>query len=58
MPDITFKFDVGDRVKTNLDDEGMIDSATNIGTGPHRYYVKFKGGRGSYFDEDDLSLME
>ncbi len=58
MPDIKFKFDVDNKVKTHLGDEGAVDSAAYTKTGPHRYWVKFAGRSADYFDEEQLTLVE
>lgn len=57
MPNVEYKYDVGNKVTTNTEDVGVVDSITYTKRGPHRYYIKFiKGkGKGSYFDECDLN---
>lgn len=58
MPEVNFKFDIGDKVKSHLGDEGVVDTVSYIKTGPNRYWVKFSGRSGDYFDEGQLTLVE
>jgi hypothetical protein len=57
MPTVEFKFAVQQKVKTVLGDEGIIDMQ-GFGGGNIRYYVLFKEGKGSWFDEEQLTAVE
>lgn len=57
MGDVSFKFEPKQKVKTIMDDEAIVDMAAYDG---HviSYYVKLKGGKGQWFDEDQLTDNE
>jgi hypothetical protein len=57
LPTVEFKYDLGTRVKTVVDDEGVIDDLS-YGVCGNRYYVLMKGGKGRWFDEDQLTPLE
>ncbi len=58
MPTVDFKFSPNQKVQTPLGEVGIIDQC-GLTSGPiSRYYVLFKGGKGAWFDEDQLTVVE
>ena len=51
--DVTFRFEVGDRVTTVLGDEGVIDTCAVEKAG-NRYYVIVRGGTATWYHENKL----
>ena len=57
MKVVSFKFEPKARVRTSLDDDGIVDSCA-IDAGPdRRYYVIHKGGVGAWYPEEQLSSV-
>ena len=58
MPTVDFKFTPKDKVQTPLGETGVIDTCSiGTGGGEKRYYVLLAGGKGAWFDEDQLTLF-
>jgi hypothetical protein len=59
MLEVSFKFVPNQKVKTILEEEGIVETCVYIGKGaPNRYNIMFKGGKFVYFDEDQLEAVE
>jgi hypothetical protein len=57
MPTIEFKFSLGQKVSTVVGDEGVIDMMGFSGY-KNRYWILMKEGKGAWFDEDQLTVVE
>lgn len=52
---VNFKFEPKTKVKTALDDTGIISFAAVNKSGEKQYYVQLKEGNGDWFYEDQLT---
>jgi hypothetical protein len=55
MPEIFFKFDIGDKVITKFGETGFIDNLC-VTRGGRMYYVETALGKGGYMMEKDLEM--
>lgn len=55
---VNFEFHPGQKVVNSLGEEGVVDTAAIEQGGTKKYYLLVKGGRGSWWPEQNLKNAE
>jgi hypothetical protein len=56
MATVEFKYNPGDKVRTAVEDEGIVETCGFERGGIKKYYVVWKGATGRWFYEEDIAL--
>ena len=54
---VDFKFEIDQRVKTILGDEGIVSNLMIDDSGQKNAYVKLQGGKGDWFKENQIESI-